>query len=312
MFVIAALVVMAGVVFLDVVHRTFSGNESKAVGATVQMASYVGWKIAPGSSSYETLTQWLPFVLWPAFICLGAFAIHGSKLRKPLSLPAMFGVSTVGVGAAYGLAVGLVAAFPNGVIWAQPLALILTLWVGFIAASMCAHDNKHLKIEAVQKFVPDTVRPKLMMVSSLFTAGICGIIAWLSLRIVVQSHAQYVLTEGSGAIIEGLGAPAYLCYLGLPIAFTTMTARFVLRAVNAARGEMPPENTIDIGPTMEPELPPSEVPTQAVRAQRPLEDDPSLTDDHYHYSSNGDSARPQSRVPTDPHKGLRKDEEAGQ
>ena len=64
----------------------------------------------------------------------------------------------VGVGASllttlFGL--GLVELLPNGLIFAQRLALALLLWVTMLGCSMATYTRRHIALQAVQKIVPE-------------------------------------------------------------------------------------------------------------------------------------------------------------
>lgn len=236
--VVAALVVMSVVVFLDVVHRTFAGNENKGVAAFVQLMSYVGVVIERGSATHTSLENWLPHALWIGFIGLGVLAVRTGS-RSKISTPKALGISIVGVVAVYGLIRLFLTLTPNGVGWSQRLALVLTLWVGFVAASMCTYENKHLKVEAAQRAIPEKFKPYVVFVSSAFTALVCFALMWLSVRFALQRHTDFVQTQGRGGVIEGIGLPMYQAVAVLPVSFCIMTVRFLARAVFALGGELP-------------------------------------------------------------------------
>ena len=44
--------------------------------------------------------------------------------------------------------------FPDGYSWSKELSLIMLLWVGFLGASVCAHEGKHIQVGALKKVVP--------------------------------------------------------------------------------------------------------------------------------------------------------------
>ncbi len=285
-FVVAALVVMSIVVFLDVVHRTFASDENKGVAAFVQLLSYFGQSIERGDPTYTSLEGWFPYALWVAFIGLGVLGIRTASKGEPVSLAKSLVFSVVGIAAAYGLIRLFVTMTPNGIGWSQRLALVLTLWVGFVAASMCTYENKHLKVEAAQRAIPDNLKPYVVFVSALFTAAVCFALMWLSTRFVLQRHVEFALSEGRAGLVEGLELPLYQAYAVLPISFAIMTVRFVARGVFALGGELPVAPTIEGLDQLEKYAgsaeAPSDVPTEVG----------SVSDD---------AAQPQSQVQTDSH-----------
>ena len=286
-FVVAALVLMSAVVFLDVVHRTFASDENKGVAAFVKLLSYFGQQIERGDPSYVSLEGWFPYAIWIGFVGLGVLGIRTASTRNKMALPKALAFSVVGVVAVYGLIRLYVTLMPNGLVWSQRLALVLTLWVGFVAASMCTYENKHLKVEALQRAIPDRLKPYVVFASSLFTAIVCFAMMWLSLRFMLRAHVTFVETEGRGGLVEGLGLPMYTAIAVLPVAFATMTVRFVARAIFALGGELPVSPGIEGLDQLDKhkggvDPKPSDIPTEVG----------SVSDD---------AAHPQSKVQTDPH-----------
>lgn len=286
-FVVAALVVMSIVVFLDVIHRTFASDENKGVAAFVKLLSYFGQKIERGDAAYTSLEGWFPYALWVVFVGLGVLAIRTAGRRRTVSLPKAAAFSVVGVVASYGLIRLFISLTPNGLIWSQRLALVLTLWVGFVAASMCTYENKHLKVEAAQRAIPDRFKPYVVFASALFTAAVCFSLMWLSLRYVLETYDQFVDSKGRGALVEGLDLPLYQAFAVLPLSFAIMTARYLARAIFALGGELPVAPSIEGLDQLDQH--------RADDAQKPS-DIPTEVG-----SVSDDAPRPQSQVQTDPH-----------
>ncbi len=285
-FIVGALLLMSVVVFLDVIYRTFAGDENKGVTAFVKFLSYFGASIERGDATYVSLESWFPYVLWVAFVGLGVLGIRTAGRDKKMSLPKALVFSTVGVVAVYGLIRLFLVLAPNGLIWAQNLALVLTLWVGFLAASVCTYENKHLKVEAAQRAIPEKFKPYVVFLSSLFSALVCFALMWVALRYVLQRHDDFIQSEGRGAIVDGLELPLYQAMAVLPLSFLLMTIRFLARGVFALGGELPEAPSIEGLDQLEKYAgegqAPSEVPTEVG----------SVSDD---------LPRPQSQVPTDAH-----------
>lgn len=285
-FVVTALMVMSLVVFLDVVYRTFASEEHKGVAAFVKFLGYFGASIERGDAAYLSIESWFPYALWVAFVGLGVLGIRTASGREKMALPKALAFSVVGVVAVYGLIRLFLVLAPNGLVWAQNLALVLTLWVGFLAASMCTHENKHLKVEAAQRAIPDKFKPYVVFLSSLFSAAVCFALMWLALRYTLQRYEDFAQSEGRGGVVDGLGLPLYQAMAVLPLSFFLMTVRFTARGVFALGGEMPESPTIEGLDQLDKYAgegqAPSEVPTEVG----------SVSDD---------LPEPQSRVPTDAH-----------
>lgn len=306
--VVVSLVLMAVVVFLDVVHRSFSGEESKFAGVIAKMAGWFGAEIVPETPAYESLASASPWILTATFIGLTYFGIRSTKRETPIPVPHAIGGAVVGVAVAYGAVLLLLRVMPNGLIWSQPLALVLTLWVGFIGASMCTYENRHLRVEAVQRFLPEKLRPAIGFASGLLTALVCAGMLWVSMRYVKFHYEDFVATGGKGGLFNGMDLPKYQGFAALPIAFGLMTVRFFVKALDALRGNFaePIDPVAAAGGVpaeeFDPNVPlPSEVPTEAF----PLRGDADAPKVR-------DGARPQSAVATDSHKvipsALRRDD----
>ncbi len=316
--VVGSLVVMAVVVFLDVVHRSFSSEESKFALVAAKLAGMMGLPIAPDSASYQQLVLAAPYVLFVVFTGLAYFGIRtANRVRVVTPLPALIW-ATGGVVVTYGLVRLLIVMLPAGLIWSQPLALVLTLWVGFVGASMCTYENRHLKVEAVQRVLPQKLRPLVGFVSGVVTTLVCLALLWVSTRYVLFNYEEYVQTEGKGGLFKGMDVPKYLGFAALPVAFGFMAIRFGVKALGALRGEFPAaldaveaagggslsDSEDESGPESEQPSPlaPSEVPTEVHVTSSPVKP-PSDIDTMTSKPAMPRIAipRPQSKVPTDAH-----------
>lgn len=134
--------------------------------------------------------------------------------------------------------------FPAGLAWAEPLGLICTLWVAFLGASMATKDNLHLKVEAVQKALPDNLKRISGLVSGLLTAAFCLLLAYLGYRYVGVKHEQWEISNHLGGLHDGISIPYWFSFSIVPLAYVLMGARFVGLGVQAFKGELedlPPE-----------------------------------------------------------------------
>jgi len=272
--VVISLLVMSVVVFLSVVHRRYADPESvladkiaKLVGAERDTATW---------QSLQDVAGPISLVLLAAIIYLGFRTAsrrplfnRGDETGKtkrelrgePLSHArcAIYTVITILV--CWGATVLLFGTgrveqyecielslagersldcgrFPAGLAWAQPLGLILTLWVAFVGASMATKDNLHLKVEAVQQAMPETIKRYSGLVSGLATAVFCLLLAYLGYRYCVVKHEEFEISKGLGGLHDGIPIPYYISFSIVPIAYMMMAIRFVGLGVLAFRGEL--------------------------------------------------------------------------
>ncbi|MCX4247315.1 TRAP transporter small permease [Paraliomyxa miuraensis] len=305
--VVGALLVMALVVFVDVVHRSFSGEESKLAIVAAKVGGWFGADLLPGTPGFSRLESAAPYVLAVVFTTLGYIGIRTAKRAKPIAPLTALAISAAGVLVAYGLVRLLLVMLPNGLTWSQDLALVLTLWVGFVGASMCTYENRHLRVEAAQRALPEKFRPSIAFISGLFTTTVCLVLVWLSLRYVTFHYQEYVSTDGKGGLFPGMDLPKYLGFSALPLAFSFMTIRYFVKALAALRGELevpldPVEAAGGIPQDRGPQ--PSEIATEARQLHTGEEDKQSAIDtmtSKAHMSLDNGIPRPQSKVPTDAH-----------
>lgn len=306
--VVGSLVVMAIVVFLDVVHRSFSGGDSKLAMVISKIGGWFGAELSAGTAGYARLEAAAPTMLFATFTALTYFGIRTAKRAKPVPAATALLAAVAGVLVAYGLVRLLLVALPNGLTWSQDLALVLTLWVGFVGASMCTYENRHLRVEAAQRLLPEKLRPFVGFASGLFTTLVCLGLVWLSVRYVAFHYQEYTTTEGKGGLFPGMDLPKFIGFAALPLSFAFMAVRFFAKALGALRGEIeapldPVEAAVgaplqDAGPM------PSQVSTEALpRDSTP--DKPStvdtMTSKAHMQAEPGAPQQLQSKVPTDTH-----------
>ena len=229
--VVAGLVVMSAVVFLDVLHRTAADPDGLLV-RLVHRARGGGDAIA---DSTRTVALLLGFAFWWLVF---AFALRSRKADRPVPAGRALAVAAGITLAAYAGVRAIVALFPNGFIWSQPFALVLLLWVGFLGASMCTYEDKHLRVEAAERALPEAARRPVAVVRYLLTAAFCAFLVVASWKYMVFHFEEWVATEHRGGMFLGTEVPRWVGFLVLPIAFFVMAARFAGRAVQAARGTL--------------------------------------------------------------------------
>lgn len=280
-FVVFALLAMAFMVVLDVIHRVTSNDAAKVVDAMARVSSWFGASFEQGTPAYASLARVTP---WLLFVLLTALAWFGIRTAtRPRSLPhaRALAFGAAGVVVVYGLVQLLLRLVPNGFGWSQSVALVLTLWVGFLGASMATYENKHLKVEALARAIPVGLRKWVACASAVATALVCFVLMWLSIRYVRFNYGEYVATEGQGGLVVGADMPRYVAFMALPISFGIMMARFLGVAVAAAQGKVqesdPLAGLVDEAKRQQlagEAQPESDIPTEAVR---PIVADPIST-----------------------------------
>jgi TRAP-type C4-dicarboxylate transport system permease small subunit len=272
--VVSSLLVMSVVVFMAVVYRRYADPQSvladklaKLIGAERDTATWQSLQDAAGP-----ITMLLVFVL----VYLGFRTASRRKLwdrsdeagktpeqihGEPLSHAKCAIYSLITIAASWGVLVVLFGTgeveqyecierelagessfacgmFPAGLTWAQPLGLVLTLWVAYLGASMATKDNLHLRVEVVQHAMPDKLRRMTGLLSGALTALFCLVLAYIGYRYVLVRYDEWVSSDGLGSLHDGLPIPYFASFMVVPLAYVLMAMRFVGIGVLAFRGEL--------------------------------------------------------------------------
>ncbi len=123
--------------------------------------------------------------------------------------------------------------FDEGVTWGDPLLRVLVLWVGLLGAVSASRGDRHITIDVLSRFVGDKLRLSLRIVTSLFTVGVCAIVAYYSWEFVAMER------EFESEAFSGM--PAWIMQVVIPFAFAVMGVRYLAYAIGdgmrIARGE---------------------------------------------------------------------------
>lgn len=119
--------------------------------------------------------------------------------------------------------------FPDGYSWSKELSLIMLLWVGFLGASVCAHEGKHIQMGALKRVVPASLSRWTDALGYIATAAFCAFMALLG-----YIYAQEALTlEGR---FEQTNIPDWVATIAVPAAFAMTALRYLGAAVSSVLG----------------------------------------------------------------------------
>ncbi|NCQ61150.1 MAG: TRAP transporter small permease [Myxococcales bacterium] len=123
--------------------------------------------------------------------------------------------------------------FPRGYTWSKEVSLMLLLWVGFLGASVCAHEGKHIRMEALGKLVPERWQRFTRASGFALAALFCAFMALLGWQYTFDpAVGAYFL----GGILEQTGIPDWLAIAAVPVAFGLTALRFTAVTISALRG----------------------------------------------------------------------------
>jgi len=122
--------------------------------------------------------------------------------------------------------------FDAGFGWSDPLLRVLVLWVGLLGALAASRDGRQIRIDVLARVLAGRARAAAESVTSLFTAGVCGVVAF---------HAgRFVISEREYGVVAFSGVPAWVLESIIPFAFGAIALRFALTcAVNLREAVRP-------------------------------------------------------------------------
>ncbi|MDH3588337.1 MAG: TRAP transporter small permease [Gammaproteobacteria bacterium] len=117
--------------------------------------------------------------------------------------------------------------FDAGFSWTDELLRLLVLWLAMAAAVAAARDDRHIAIDVLSRFVKGRALAGIQIVITLFTAAVCGVLAWYAGRFANESRLYEDVLLG--------GFPAWVLQSVLPLAFGVMAYRYLVHAAGHAR-----------------------------------------------------------------------------
>ena len=122
----------------------------------------------------------------------------------------------------------------TGLNWSEPVLGMALLWLTMLGALAAAGLGRHLSIDLAAALLPRRGSAGLARAVSLFSAIVCGVLAWAA--------GRYVGFQREMDISMLLGWPVWKHYMVMPVVFWLMAFRFALRAfVPAAWLSIKPE-----------------------------------------------------------------------
>ena len=126
-------------------------------------------------------------------------------------------------------------AFDIGFFWSDELLRLMVLWLTVAGAVAASRGDRHLSIAVLDRFLPPRALSAVNTFLYLFTAVICALITWHSLRFVQSTHEF-------GDVMLG-GVPAWILQAVMPLGFAVISWRYTLQTFSSAmlaiRGEEP-------------------------------------------------------------------------
>ena len=113
--------------------------------------------------------------------------------------------------------------FSTGFIWADPLVRHMVLWVGFLGAAIATHEERHISIDALTRFLSPRWKAAATVAGQLFLAVVCVALVSASWTFLMEEK------EAGGEIVAGL--PTYLGLMIIPLGYLLIAVHAVIRCL---------------------------------------------------------------------------------
>lgn len=121
--------------------------------------------------------------------------------------------------------------FQGGLLWLDPMLRILVLWIALWGAVVGSRQQRHVSIDLISRFLPLAARRYVRVLNALFTAGVCGTLAWYSLSFVLIEHESPSMAFAS--------VPTWVCESIMPVSFSLISLRYLVHALLVLLGREP-------------------------------------------------------------------------
>jgi TRAP-type C4-dicarboxylate transport system permease small subunit len=121
-------------------------------------------------------------------------------------------------------------ALDSGLGWGDPLLRVMVLWLGMLGALAATRDDNHITIDVLSRFLPDRWKNLARVVTDIFSAAVCAVIAYHS--------GRFVAMEFDDNAVAFAAVPAWVCESVIPLGFGVMAVRFA--AMFLGRLQAPP------------------------------------------------------------------------
>lgn len=111
----------------------------------------------------------------------------------------------------------------TGLVWGDPLLRVTVMWLALLGAMAATRDDNHISIDIVSRYLPPPAKAASRLVTDLFTATVCGLLAY--------HGARFVLMDKEAGTLAFAFVPTWVCELIIPFGFGIIALRFCVLSV---------------------------------------------------------------------------------
>jgi TRAP-type C4-dicarboxylate transport system permease small subunit len=119
----------------------------------------------------------------------------------------------------------------SGLMWGDPLTKVLVLWVALLGAMAAAREGNHITVDVLSRYLPPRARAASRVLTDLFAAAVCALLAWHGGRLVQIDYQSATLAFAH--------VPTWVSELIIPAGFGVMALRFLSDALHRLRHGFP-------------------------------------------------------------------------
>lgn len=113
--------------------------------------------------------------------------------------------------------------FSTGIIWADPLVRHMVLWVGFLGAAIATHEERHIGIDALTRFLSPRWKAAATIAGQIFMAVVCVFLVGASWEFLMEER------EAGNELLSGV--PSYIALMVIPVGYLLIAMHAAIRAV---------------------------------------------------------------------------------
>ena len=117
--------------------------------------------------------------------------------------------------------------FDSGFLWIDPTLRVLVLWLGLVGATVATRDNRHIRIDLFHSLFDKNTHRGIQSGVELFSGIVCLLIGWFGL--------QWIRWDYEDGTIAFAGIPAWMLELIVPLAFSLIGFRYLVKSVSLLR-----------------------------------------------------------------------------
>ncbi len=110
----------------------------------------------------------------------------------------------------------------QGLVWLDPVLRVLVLWVGLLGAVAAARKDKHINLDVIGRLLSGRALVAARFLTMWFAAAVCVLLVKSSLSLIALDR------ESGTTVLTGI--PMWWAELILPVAFSLLALRFLLRS----------------------------------------------------------------------------------